>query len=82
MNAKENEKKIAEIFSSLFEVNPSELKDSSSSADIAKWDSLQHLNLVLALEEAFGLQLSPDEVESMRSLGEIKRMLRGKGVEI
>lgn len=33
----------------------------------AKWDSLTHLNLVLALEEEFGIEITPEEIEQLHS---------------
>jgi acyl carrier protein len=39
---------------------------------------MQHLNLVLALEEKFDVHFSPEEIEEMRSLGTIAAMLEVK----
>jgi len=50
----------------------------SSPDSIETWDSIQHLNFVLALEEKFGLQLSPEEMEQMRSVGEAAKVVQGK----
>jgi len=50
----------------------------SSPDTIDTWDSIQHLNFVLALEEKFGLQLSPEEMEQMRSVGEAAQLIQGK----
>jgi len=50
----------------------------SSPETIETWDSIQHLNLVLALEEKFGLQLSPEEIEQMKSVGEVIKLVEGK----
>jgi acyl carrier protein len=50
----------------------------SSPDSIETWDSIQHLNFVLALEEKFGLQLSPEEMEQMRSVGEAAKVVESK----
>ena len=34
------------------------------------WDSLAHMNVILAIEEAFGIRLSDDEVLHIRSYGD------------
>lgn len=58
---------------------PAESLNASSSPDtIESWDSVQHLNLVLALEEKFGLQLSPEEIEQMKNLGETAKLIEAK----
>lgn len=40
----------------------------SSPDTIPTWDSLQHLNLVLALEQEFRIQFTPEEVEQLLSV--------------
>lgn len=50
----------------------------SSPETIEAWDSTQHLNFVLALEEKFGLQFSPEEMEQMRNVGAAARLVESK----
>jgi acyl carrier protein len=58
---------------------PAERLGATSSPDtIESWDSVQHLNLVLALEEKFSLQLSPEEIEQMKNLGETAKVIEAK----
>lgn len=45
-------------------------------ADVPGWDSLQHLSLVLALEEEFGIMYSPEQIEAMRTVGDIVGMTK------
>jgi acyl carrier protein len=54
------------------------IKPESSPESIDSWDSTQHLNFVLALEEKFGLQLSPEEMEQMRNVGEAAKVIESK----
>jgi len=44
------------------------------------WDSLKHMELVVSLEQSFEIQLSFDEIVTMQSVSEIKRVLRERGV--
>lgn len=44
------------------------------------WDSLAHMDLVVSIEEHYGLQLAPDDMVAMRSVGAIVRLLHDKGV--
>jgi acyl carrier protein len=43
----------------------------SSPETIETWDSLQHLNITLALEDELGIQFEPDDIERMQSIGAI-----------
>ena len=69
---------VRAIASDLFAIPAEEITTDSSPETIKTWDSIQHLSLVLALEEKFQLQLSPDEIEQMTSVGAIARLLENK----
>ena len=58
------------------------LSEESSPETIASWDSLTHLNLVLALENEFRVSLSADDVLEMRNVGLVGTVLRKHGVEL
>ena len=66
------------VASDLFSVPMDRIIPNSSPDTIDTWDSIQHLNFVLALEEKFGLQLSPEEMEQMRSVGEAAKLIQGR----
>jgi len=69
---------VSQLVSDIFAVPSERVRADSSPDTIEAWDSMQHLNLVLALEERFNLQLSPEEMEKMRSVGEISAMVESK----
>ena len=69
---------IRTIASDIFGVSADNIIPASTPESIETWDSIQHLNLVLALEEKFGLQLSPEEIEQMKSVGEVIKLVEGK----
>ena len=54
------------------------LNDSSSPEDVTNWDSMQHLNIVLAVEQQFDLTVLPEEIESMVSVGRIAALVEEK----
>ena len=60
---------VQAIASDIFGVPARKITADSSPETIENWDSMQHLNLVLALEEKFGLQLDPEDIEQMRTIG-------------
>ena len=59
-----------------------ELSDESSPETIPVWDSLNHLNLVVALEGEFGISLTPEDAMEMRTVGSIRAILGHNGVAI
>lgn len=59
----ENQKvKILEVMSNVFEVELSILNEDTSIDNIDNWDSIRHLNLILALEEEFKITIPDEEV--------------------
>jgi acyl carrier protein len=47
--------------------------------DVDAWDSLKQMELIVSLEQSFGVELSFDDIVAMQSVGEIKRVLRERG---
>lgn len=60
--------RIRSIAADIFHVPEANLGPASSPDTIETWDSIQHLNMVLALEQEFNLQFTPEEIEEMLSL--------------
>jgi len=69
---------IRAMAADLFGVPAASIDTSSSPQTIENWDSIQHLNLVLAIEERFGVQLSPEEIEQMKSVGETVKLVESR----
>jgi acyl carrier protein len=69
---------VRSIASDLLGIPAGQISAASSPENIETWDSVQHLNFVLAIEEKFGLQLSPEEMEQMKNIGDIVKLVEGK----
>lgn len=55
------------------------IESNTSRDELADWDSIAHLKIVLALEERFGLEFDTDEVASIRTVGEFVSALQARG---
>ena len=71
-----------EIVSRVFKLKTGEIKDELSSKDIPNWDSMNYLLFISELEKAFNMSFSMDEVMNVQTLGELKVILKSKGVQI
>lgn len=69
---------IRGVASDLFNIPVDRITAASSPETIEMWDSTQHLNFVLAIEEKFGLQLSPEEMEQLHNVGEAAKLVENK----
>lgn len=70
---------ITEIFIDVFQYDDP-VTPATSPDDIDRWDSLQHIALVRALESTFGISLSMDEMVELRTAGDIEKVLTRHGV--
>ncbi len=62
----------------IFRVPSSHLGADASPTNIKNWDSVEHLNLVLSLEQRFSIEFEPGEIEQMNSIGKIAELLERK----
>ena len=70
---------IGNIFADVFKYD-GEITPATSRHDVPKWDSLQHMALVAAIEQSFGVSLSMDEMVEMHTVGDICNILDRHGV--
>lgn len=59
------EDQIRELFATLLQVSPQDIVDKTEPADVARWDSMQHLILVSGFEEEFHVEIEPEEAVEM-----------------
>ena len=71
MTREEVFEKLNTVFRDNFDDDGINLTDSTSSADIEDWDSLEQINLVVAIQDAFGIKFNIDEVNAMKNVGEM-----------
>ena len=63
--------KLQEIFLDVFDLDELELTDETSANDIEEWDSLSHIQLIVAIEKAFGIKFTSLEIMKWRNVGEM-----------
>ena len=72
--------KIETLFSNILSEPIESISDETSPTNTSSWDSLKHLELVLAIEGAYSVKFSMPEISSLKSLGQIRKVLIEKGV--
>jgi acyl carrier protein len=73
--------RVRQIAADIFAVPLDGLTAESSPESIASWDSLNHLSLVLALEQEWSIQFSPEEMEELLSIAKIVSVVAEKSLE-
>ena len=67
--------RVQSVASDIFGIPADKITAESSPETIENWDSMQHLNLVLAIEEKFGVQLDPEDIEQMKNIGAVAALV-------
>ena len=70
--------KIKNIMALVFEMEPCQIPDSANTSTIDNWDSMNHMNLVVALEEEFNILFSDEEIVEIISLDAVEKSLSSK----
>ena len=81
MNENEVTKKLKEIFKSIFSDSNFTFSRKLSANDVDEWDSLRHVNLIVAIEKKFKISFTLEELEKQNSVGDtidliLKKMQR------
>ncbi|MEZ3427398.1 MAG: acyl carrier protein [Lachnospiraceae bacterium] len=63
--------KLNGVFRDVFDDEEIEVNDSTTADDIEDWDSLEHINLIAAIEQEFGIKFSMGQVVTMKNVGEM-----------
>jgi acyl carrier protein len=73
---------LHEVIARALNVPVASVSDQSNPDTLRRWDSLRHLDLMTAVEDTYGVQFSTAEIVSAKSVGDIRRLLHGKGLEV
>ena len=71
-------KELQGIFRDVFDDETIELFDEMTAADIEDWDSLTHVQLIVAIEKHFGLKFSADDIMKLKNVEDIIKLIERK----
>lgn len=72
------DEQIKKVMSAVFGLDENQINENSSTDTIENWDSLQHINLIMALEEEFDLEFESDDITKMISFTDISNVINSK----
>jgi acyl carrier protein len=70
------------IIGKVLGVDPANLSEDSNASNTPKWDSLRHIEVVFAIENAFHVRFTMPEIAGLRKLGDIRQLLVTKNVKL
>jgi acyl carrier protein len=72
------EDQIKQIMADILDVDPDSIDESTTRDNTPLWDSLNHINLIVSIEQELGLCFDPEEIELMVSFADILGTLERK----
>lgn len=78
----EHGRKFCSIVGTILGVPEDQVTDDLSPETVDTWDSLNHINLISALEQEFGVTLATDDLAESMSMQRLKELLAEHGVVV
>jgi acyl carrier protein len=78
METSEIVSRLTPIFRDVFNDDALVVSDSMTAADVATWDSLSNINMIIAVEKAFGVKFSIKDVRNLKNVGELLELIKRK----
>ncbi len=69
---------VQDIFRDIFDEDDMIVEDKTSSEDVEDWDSLNHINLVSAIEKEFGIRFALGELMTLKDVGSMIDLMMEK----
>lgn len=69
---------LAPVFRIVFDDDTLQIAADNTANDIEGWDSLSHMNLILAVESNFNISFTRKEILSFRNIGDLAKCIEGK----
>lgn len=79
MTREEVYERLNKVFQEVFDDDTIVVNDNTTAADIEDWDSFEHINLIVAVEEEFSFKIPMGKVVTMKNVGEMMDIILENG---
>ncbi len=69
---------VYKVFAEVFKIPVEEIKKDMTSADVEEWDSLGQLNLIIAVENKFGIKFEVEDIFNITTVDSIIKIVSKK----
>lgn len=70
--------RLTDLIVEVLRIPREDVVDTLDMEETSTWDSLSHMQLIAAIEDEFGIELTADEIVAMRSVAQIKDVVHAK----
>lgn len=70
--------KLEEVFKDVFDLPELTLSPETTADEIDEWDSVNHIMLVVEIERQFGVKFHTAEIEEMKNVGDLAKLIQAK----
>ncbi|MCD6017989.1 MAG: putative acyl carrier protein [Bacteroidetes bacterium] len=74
----QHHEKLTQVFRNVFKNDSIEITRTTTAADIDQWDSITHLDLITATEEAFHIEITGFDVMGLKNVGDLLDLIQRK----
>jgi acyl carrier protein len=78
MEKSEMVSRLTPIFRDVFDNDALMVSEGMTAADVPTWDSLSNINMIIAVEKAFGVKFSIKDVRNLKNVGELLELIKRK----
>jgi acyl carrier protein len=72
--------RLLQLVADLLERRVTEIDRQTGPATVAEWVSLRHLQIIAAVEDAYGVSFTPREIRGITSVGDLQDFLRRRDI--
>jgi acyl carrier protein len=69
---------LSDVFREVFMDDDITVGPDTTAKDIADWDSLRHINLLVAIEERFNIQFTTTEIEKLSNVSDLEKIIAAR----
>jgi acyl carrier protein len=75
MTHPEIHQKLTSVFRDVFDDPTLEISDATTAKDVEDWDSIMHVNLIVAVEKAFGTSFTTKDIKALANVGDFIQLI-------
>ena len=76
MSEEEIYERLNNVFRDVFDNDEIVVNANTTANDIEDWDSLEHINLIVSVEQEFGMKFNMNEVTTMKNVGDMVNLIK------